>query len=182
MNIVNTKFELFPAEQLKWFTKAAGGYSRAIAEQQTTPGALMLSQELTTKGHRKFGVLYNPTELPVPCKNSNIYEVIQPGHARLFLDIEWYYSGEEYDEKFPEDDTAYATLLDAITKALGEQGVTNFEHTVLNASDKKKYSRHAMFDSVWFKNTHEHMRNFIDDLCATWADSDNYVLQKASLA
>ena len=37
-----------------------------------------------------------------------------------------------------------------------------------------------MFDNVWFKSITPHMKCFADDLAASWADSDNYVLKKAS--
>ena len=184
MPIVRTKYSLCPEERLTWFKWNNGvrPYDQAKHVHRTTPGCVCVSRETSANGGRTFGVLYNPEQLRGPVKNSHVYEVVLPGTARFFIDFDWYVdpTHDDYDENFPPSEEAYATLMEAITEALRAQGATDFSHTVLESTGDYKYSRHVMFDNVWFQSITPHMKCFADDLAASWADSDNYVLRKAS--
>ena len=178
-------FSLFAGERLTWLPRRGdkSSYDRAKHVHRTTPGCVCISKEVDDQGKRTFGILYNPEQLRGPVKNSRIYEVVLPGTARFFVDLDWYTdpTHDKYDPDFPPSEEAYKTLIETIIEALRAQGATDFSHTVLQSTgENKKYSRHVMFDNVWFKSIAPHMKCFADDLAASWADSDNYVLKKAS--
>ena len=111
-----------------------------------------------------------------------MYEIIT-GKCRLHADFDWYPSPEHpnYDADLPDNDTILRTLHEAMDEAVThiDDEDRDLDVSILTASSDTKGSFHLQYKHVWF-HTHEHMRYWVQDLTASWADSDTYVLRKAS--
>ena len=154
--------------QIRWYKK------QALAVEARTDGEIIISQEVTTKGQRRFGCVCEEAFRAQPLSefgNLHLYEWLDKTKAtRLYFDLE-HLRQTESGGACPEDDEIVCELITQVRAFLGATHKVEFDDEdvqVLDASNKKKFSRHVHFP-VYFRNNHSDMAAWFDDFLAQFS-------------